>query len=237
MQINFFQFISTGKYNVVHTRFIDKIKYLGRMYVFIFFLGLLVSGIKEIISSHTGDKIFDTTPMKEMTLQYILMALISPLYTGILLIGLTHYHYKKVLISVSCIVSSFICLLIYKYFDTPILLHQYLDVSCLFLSIIALIYFCFIPIIRSCSGFLEKFWKKRFVIIIYLFAILYSIIIFLYTDGNFQSKMIEMVMRFIIILILMHIRAALELKYAILFDYLLALPGLIILMYFYLRLP
>jgi len=237
METDFFQFITKGKYNVNDERFIDKLLYLGRIYVFIFCLVITVSFIIAIISFHTEfhtiGRIFDTASMKEITLQYMLILLIYPLYTGIFLNCLTHYQYKKVSLSISCIFSSFICLIIYKYFNVPVLMHQYLDVLCLFLFIFTLIYFCLAPAIRSYNIFIEKIWEKRFLLIIYLFSILNLAIIYLYNDGNFQPKIVHIFMNFIIILVLIYIRATMGLKYAILFGYLLSLPGLIILMYLF----
>jgi len=238
METDFFQFITTGKYSVDDSCFIDKLKYLGKIYLFIFCLGLTVSTVIEIISisfhSHTGGKFFDEALIKEILLQGILIGLIGPLFNVIFLIGLTHYHHKKVSSTISCIVSSFICLIIYKFFHIPVLIHQYVDVFCLFLFIFLVIYFCLTPIIRSYSNFLEKFWENKFLIVIFLSSILFSICIYLYGYWNFQSKIVN-IMSFIIILTLIYIRATLGLKYAVLFNYLLSIPGIIVLTYLYFR--
>jgi hypothetical protein len=236
MDISFFQFLKTGEFEVINSSFKAKIKYLTKIYIYIFIFVCVCSAIKEVISWSTKTDIHYTSLMiREMVINFFLQGMISPVYCGITFwICLTNFDSKKIKISISAIIASVFCLVFHKYQYIPILKHEYINLIFIFLFIFLLSYFCLNKFISSSMTELASiFWKNKFLIMVYLFAFLFSLIMYLWNDGNFQAKIMNTFGCFLLALILIFIRSSYGLKYAVLFHYALLLPGLIVSMLFY----
>jgi hypothetical protein len=231
MDTDFFEFFRTGQFGTNTLCFKKKIIYLGKLYICLFILMTFYSAIKEFFSMTAISNVhYMSFEIREMWIKIIVNGLILPVYSGITFwISLTYFDFKKIKISISAIIASFFCLAFSKYFYITVVKYEYVNLIFVFIIIFMMVYFCLSRFIPSTSvALLKNFWNDKFIILVYLFASLFALMMYLWGNGAFQTKLISVLVNVSIALILIYIRVIFGFKYAVLFHYALILPGLIV---------